>query len=103
MLFIITNHPDRVKEPIQIRTKEELINVFSAPINHTFVDTGYFYAPYVPMIQTPVVMDPESFSSPRGILTRYGKKLLAEGAQYYGSVVPHYGSVVIPQADRENL
>lgn len=45
--------------------------------------SGYFFAPYVPLIQTPVVLDPASFSPRKGIITRYGKKLLKQGAQYY--------------------
>jgi hypothetical protein len=40
------------------------------------MDSGYFYCPYVPLTQTPVVLDPESFCPRKGILTRYGKKLL---------------------------
>jgi len=49
------------------------------------LDAGYFFAPYVPLTQTPVVLDPNSFKKTRGILTRYGKKLLAQGKQYYGT------------------
>ena len=40
------------------------------------MDTGYFYAPYIPITQTPVVLDPNSFSPQKGILTRYGQKIL---------------------------
>lgn len=47
------------------------------------MDTGYFFAPYIPMINTPVVLDPNSFSPQKGILTRYGKKLLQQGAAHY--------------------
>jgi hypothetical protein len=49
----------------------------------TYLDSGYFYCPYVPLTQTPVVLDPESFCPRKGILTRYGKKLLREGAKFY--------------------
>jgi hypothetical protein len=49
----------------------------------SYMDSGYFYCPYVPMTQTPVVLDPESFCPRKGILTRYGKKLLREGAKFY--------------------
>jgi len=49
----------------------------------SYMDTGYFYCPYVPLTQTPVVLDPESFCPRKGILTRYGKKLLREGAKFY--------------------
>lgn len=49
----------------------------------TYMDSGYFYCPYVPLTQTPTVLDPESFCPRKGILTRYGKKLLREGAKFY--------------------
>lgn len=50
----------------------------------TYMDAGYFYCPYVPLTMTPIVLDPESFCPRKGILTRYGKKLLREGAKFYG-------------------
>jgi len=49
----------------------------------SYMDSGYFYLPYVPLTQTPVVLDPESFCPRKGILTRYAKKLLREGAKFY--------------------
>ncbi len=49
----------------------------------SFLDAGYFYAPYVPLMQTPVMLDPASFKKSKGILTRYGKKLLEEGGKFY--------------------
>lgn len=52
----------------------------------SYLDSGYFYAPYIPIVQSPVVIDPESFTPNKGILTRYGRKLLDEGKQYYGKV-----------------
>ena len=50
----------------------------------SYMDSGYFYCPYVPLTQTPVVLDPDTFCPRKGILTRYGKKLLREGAKFYG-------------------
>lgn len=49
----------------------------------SYMDSGYFYCPYVPLTQTPTVLDPDSFTPRKGILTRYGKKLLREGAKFY--------------------
>lgn len=49
----------------------------------SYMDAGYFYCPYVPLTQTPIVLEPEGFCPRRGILTRYGKKLLREGAKFY--------------------
>jgi hypothetical protein len=52
-----------------------------------FLDSGYFYCPYIPTTQTPVVLDPKSFNQHKGILTRYSDKLLQEGAKFYGRTV----------------
>lgn len=49
----------------------------------SYMDSGYFFCPYVPLTQTPVVMDPESLCPRKGLMTRYGKKLLREGAKFY--------------------
>lgn len=50
------------------------------------LDSGYFYAPYIPMLSTPTVLDPNSFTPNKGIMTRYGKKLIEDGGLYYGVV-----------------
>lgn len=49
----------------------------------SYMDSGYFYCPYVPLTQTPVVLDPDSFTPRKGLVCRYGKKLLREGAKFY--------------------
>lgn len=53
---------------------------------NSVLDAGYFYAPYIPLLSTPTVMDPNSFSPNKGIMTRYGKKLIEDGGLYYGTV-----------------
>jgi hypothetical protein len=50
----------------------------------SYMDSGYFYMPYVPLTQTPVVLGPDDFVPRKGIMTRYGKKLLRDGAKFYG-------------------
>lgn len=40
----------------------------------SWFQTGYVYSPYVPILITPVFMDPNEFKPRRGIMTRYGKK-----------------------------
>jgi hypothetical protein len=60
-------------EPIEINLKGDLLMGYKGD---SYMDTGYFYAPYIPITQTPVVLDPNSFTPQKGILTRYGKKLL---------------------------
>ena len=52
----------------------------------TKLDKGYFYAPYVPLTKTPVALDPDVFQPRKGILSRYGKKILEEGKEHYGKM-----------------
>lgn len=49
-----------------------------------FLETGFVYAPYVPLIVTPVVYDFESLNSHRGVMTRYAKHLVR--SDFYGTV-----------------
>lgn len=49
----------------------------------SYMDSGYFFAPYVPLTQTPVVLDPEALCPRKGLLTRYGKKLLRDGSKFF--------------------
>lgn len=51
----------------------------------SLLDTGYIYAPYVPMQLTPVIYNSNNFAPVRGIMTRYAKKLVNN--RYYGSIV----------------
>lgn len=53
---------------------------------NSVLDAGYFYAPYIPLLSTPTVLDPNSFVPNKGIMTRYGKKLIEDGGLYYGVV-----------------
>jgi len=53
---------------------------------NSVLDSGYFYAPYIPLLSTPTVLDPNSFTPNKGIMTRYGKKLIEDGGLYYGTV-----------------
>jgi hypothetical protein len=52
---------------------------------NSILDAGYFYAPYIPLLSTPTVLDPNSFSPNKGIMTRYGKKLIEDGGLYYAT------------------
>lgn len=49
-----------------------------------FLETGAVYAPYIPLIMTPMVYDPNSFTPRKAVLTRYAKKMLRD--EYYGKV-----------------
>jgi hypothetical protein len=51
----------------------------------SFLESGYVYAPYVPLQTTPTIFDPESFVPRKGVMTRYGKKMVRP--DMYGLVV----------------
>ncbi len=50
----------------------------------SILETGYIYAPYVPMQLTPVMYNPFDFTPIRGIITRYAKKMVLN--RYYGRI-----------------
>jgi hypothetical protein len=49
-----------------------------------FLETGAVYAPYIPLIMTPLVYDPNTFTPRKGIMTRYAKKMVRP--EFYGKV-----------------
>jgi hypothetical protein len=49
-----------------------------------FLETGAVYAPYVPLMMTPLVYDPKTFTPRKGIMTRYAKKMLRP--EFYGRI-----------------
>ena len=51
---------------------------------NNFLETGAVYAPYVPLIMTPLVYDPQNFTPRRGVMTRYAKKMVRP--EYYGKI-----------------
>ena len=51
----------------------------------SLLDTGYIYAPYVPMQLTPTIYNPFNFAPVKGIITRYAKKMV--NSRYYASLV----------------
>jgi hypothetical protein len=51
----------------------------------SFLESGYVYAPYVPLQTTPTVFDPENFTPRKAVMTRYGKKMVRP--DMYGLVV----------------
>lgn len=50
----------------------------------SILETGFIYAPYIPMQLTPVMYNPFDFTPIRGILTRYAKKMVLN--RYYGRI-----------------
>ena len=67
------------KNPYQ--TNNEILMGFKGS---NFLETGAVYAPYVPLIMTPLVYDPQNFTPRRGVMTRYAKKMVRP--EFYGKV-----------------
>ena len=51
---------------------------------NNFLETGAVYAPYIPLVQTPLVYDPVNFTPRRGVMTRYAKKVVRP--EFYGKI-----------------
>ena len=49
-----------------------------------FLEAGAVFAPYIPLIMTPLIYDPNTFTPRKGLLTRYAKKMLRP--EFYGKV-----------------
>jgi hypothetical protein len=49
-----------------------------------FLETGAVYAPYIPLIMTPLVYDPNNFTPRRGLMTRYAKKIVRP--EFFGKI-----------------
>ena len=53
----------------------------------SFLESGYVYAPYVPLQVTPTIFGTEDFAPRKGVMTRYAKKMVRP--DMYGLVVVH--------------
>jgi len=49
-----------------------------------FLETGATFSPYIPLIMTPLVYDPDTFTPRKGLLTRYAKKMIRP--EFYGRI-----------------
>ncbi len=52
---------------------------------NSFLESGFVYAPYVPLIITPTIYSPEDFTPRRGCMTRYAKKMVR--SDFYGKII----------------
>jgi len=59
--------------------------VLVARIGSSFLESGYVYAPYVPLQTTPTIFGPEDFVPRKGVMTRYAKKMVRP--DMYGLVI----------------
>jgi hypothetical protein len=76
----ISNRFDVYKNPYM--TENVILMGFKGS---NFFETGAVYAPYVPLIMTPLVYDPTNFTPRRGVMTRYAKKIVRP--EFYGKVI----------------
>jgi hypothetical protein len=51
----------------------------------SFLETGAVYAPYIPLITTPLVYDPNNLTPRKGVMTRYAKKVVRP--EFYGRII----------------
>ena len=49
-----------------------------------FLESGAVFAPYIPLIMTPLIYDPNTFTPRKGLLTRYAKKMVRP--EFYGTI-----------------
>jgi hypothetical protein len=50
-----------------------------------FLEAGAVFAPYVPLIMTPLVYDPDTMTPRKALMTRFAKKLVRP--EFYGKVM----------------
>jgi hypothetical protein len=50
----------------------------------SYLETGYVYSPYVPLIVTPTIFGTEDFTPRRGVMSRYAKKMIR--SDFFGTV-----------------
>ena len=49
-----------------------------------FLEAGAVFAPYIPLIMTPLIYDPNTFTPRKGLMTRYAKKMLRP--EFFGKI-----------------
>jgi hypothetical protein len=59
----------------------------------TEVDAGYFYAPYVPLMSSGVIVNPVTFQPVVSLMTRYGKVALTDPTTSLGNSADYYGRI----------
>jgi hypothetical protein len=59
------------------------------------LDSGYFYCPYIPLMSSGVVMDPNSFNPAVSLMTRYGKATFVNSATSLANSADFYGRITV--------
>jgi len=59
------------------------------------MDSGYFYCPYIPLMSSGVVIDPNTFNPHVSLMTRYGKATFTSTSTSLGNSADYYGRVSV--------
>ncbi len=59
------------------------------------MDSGYFYCPYVPLMASGPVIDPNTFNPHLSLMTRYGKATFTSTATSLGNSADYYGRISV--------
>lgn len=57
------------------------------------MDSGYFYCPYIPLMSTNVIIDPQTYNPQVQLSTRYGKATFTNAATSLGNSADYYGRI----------
>lgn len=58
-------------------------------------DVGYFYCPYVPLMSSGVVINPQTFQPVVSLMTRYGKTSFTSTTTSLGNSADYYGKITV--------
>ncbi len=59
------------------------------------LDTGYFYCPYIPLMSTGIVIDPNTFMPAVSLMTRYGKATFTNTGTSLGNSADYYARLLV--------
>lgn len=59
------------------------------------MDAGYFYCPYIPLMSSGVVVDPNTFNPHVSLMTRYGKATFTSTSSSLGNSADYYGRISV--------
>jgi hypothetical protein len=62
-------------------------------------DCGYWYAPYIPLMSSGVVMNPVTYQPVMSLMTRYGKVALTDPTTSLGNSADYYGKINVTNLD----
>ena len=58
-------------------------------------DAGYFYCPYIPLMSSGVLTDPNTYNPQVSLATRYGKAIFTNSGSSLGNSADYYGKITV--------